>query len=75
MKRKDPEKIALALLIAACLVPPWTTPYGRGVYWVIIFDNNRPEAWTINIGVLIAEFIAIGAIYFLLRRMIDDKHE
>jgi hypothetical protein len=70
MKSKMPEVIALILLIASLLVPPWNVltglPDTGPIYitkWSLIFEGGGQ----IDVVLLLVELLAIAGIYFLLK--------
>ncbi len=73
MKKNDPEKIAIALIIVACLFPPWVQTGGSvGQYKRLTWDFITGGIGSVDPLILVVEFVAIGAIYFLLKKMVND---
>lgn len=74
MKKNDPEKIALALIVAACLFPPWKLTSGSvGQYSNLRWSFITEGRGSLDPLVLLVEFVAIGAVYYLLKRLVNDN--
>ena len=64
---KFPEKVAIGLIIAVVLFPPWSEPMGQGytrTTWDFIWDGFG----SIDVLLLLVELGIVGAVYFLLSR-------
>jgi len=82
MKSKAPELLTLFLLLGAVLFPPWLvflgSPQGVGVYdteWAFIFAGPHEESdqGRVDIALLVVELLVIGAIYHLLKKLLEQS--
>jgi hypothetical protein len=69
---KFPEKVAIGLIIAVILFPPWSLNLGNGFFvteWAFIGagpdGNGLPS---IDVMLLLVELGIVGIVYFLLSR-------
>jgi len=68
---KFPEKVAIGLIIAVTLFPPWRITLDRGFYkteWAFIGTGPDYNIVSIDVMLLIVELGIVGIVYFLLSR-------
>jgi hypothetical protein len=78
MKYRYPEIIAITLIAAAFIFPPWNSPLRLDMphvrtYWTYIWDSENLIS-SIDIKLLGLELVAIIGIYYLLVKLIDGKN-
>lgn len=81
MRSRAPELITLLLLLGVVLFPPWLiflgAPEGVGVYdteWAFIFTGPSEESdeGRVDIALLVFELVVVGAIYYLLKKILEQ---
>ena len=68
---KFPEKVAIGLIIAVVLFPPWRITLAQGIYmtqWAFIGTGPDEAVVSIDVMLLMVELGIVGAVYFLLSR-------
>ncbi len=64
---KFPEKVALGLIVAVILFPPWSEPLGQG-YSNTTWDFIWAGFGSVDVLLLLVELGVVGVVYFLLSR-------
>jgi hypothetical protein len=77
MKYKYPEIIAIVLIAAAFIFPPWNSPLSSSsphvtTYWSYVWNSDSISS--VDIKLLGLELVAIIGIYYLLVKLSDGKN-